>query len=211
MYLEIPEVYLTCKIEFVIIFSGMVHFCEPSLFSNYKGLYIKGRNILGNVLVLNASFEPLSVVSVQRAIVLLLKEKAELIEAAEAVLRSEKLTLPVPLVIRLVYYVRIPYRVSLPVSRRAILVRDRYTCQYCGAQPGRPELTLDHVLPRSRGGRTTWDNVVTACKRCNGKKGNKTPAEANMKLFDQPQKPKYFAMAYVTSMEARNAWEKYIW
>ena len=166
---------------------------------------------MGSVLVLNASFEPLSVVSVQRAIVLLLKEKAEVVEAAEDVLRSEHLTLPVPLVIRLVYYVRIPHRVSLPVTRRALLVRDRYTCQYCGAQPGRQELTMDHILPRSRGGKTTWENVVAACKACNGKKGNKTPAEANMTLLNQPTKPRYFAMAYVTSMETRNAWEKYIW
>lgn len=166
---------------------------------------------MGSVLVLNASFEPLSVVSTQRAIVLLLKEKAEVIEAAEAVLRSENLSLPVPLVIRLVYYVRIPYGISLPVSRRALLVRDRYTCQYCGAQPGRSDLTIDHVYPKSRGGATTWENVVAACKRCNGKKGNRTPSEAGMSLLSEPMRPKYFAMAYVASVEARNAWEKYMW
>ncbi len=166
---------------------------------------------MSSVLVLNASFEPLSVVSIQRAIVLLLKEKAEVVEAAEAVLRSEHLTLPVPLVIRLVYYVRIPHRISLPVSRRALLVRDRYTCQYCGVQPGRQHLTIDHVIPRSRGGKTTWDNVVAACKKCNSKKGNKTPAEANMQLLTQPARPRYFAMAYVTSVEACNAWEKYMY
>lgn len=168
------------------------------------------RHALGSVLVLNASFEPLSVVSIQRAIVLLLKEKAELVEAAEAFLRSERLRMPVPLVIRLVYYVRIPYRISIPVTRRAVLVRDRYTCQYCGAQPGRQILTIDHVLPRSKGGKTTWQNVVAACKRCNGKKGNRTPAEASMKLANHPTQPRYLAMVYVTSMEARDAWEKYM-
>ncbi len=166
---------------------------------------------MSSVLVLNASYEPLSVVSVQRAIVLLLKEKAEVVEAAQAVLRSERLSLPVPLVIRLVYYVRIPHRISLPVSRRGILVRDRYTCQYCGKQPGKQALTIDHVLPRSRGGKTTWENVVAACKHCNGKKGNRTPEEAGMKLLTKPAKPRYFAMAFMTSMEARNAWEKYMW
>jgi len=165
---------------------------------------------LGSVLVLNASFEPLSVVSIQRAIVLLLKEKAEMVEAAEAVLRSERMRMPVPLVIRLVYYVRIPYRISIPITRRAVLVRDRYTCQYCGAQPGKQVLTIDHVLPRSRGGKTTWQNVVAACKRCNGKKGNRTPAEANMKLSGHPSQPRYLAMVYVTSMEARDAWQKYM-
>ncbi|MFQ5575891.1 MAG: HNH endonuclease [Anaerolineae bacterium] len=162
------------------------------------------------MLVLNASFEPLSVVSIRRAIVLLLKEKAEVVEAAEAVLRSEHLTLPVPLVIRLVYYVRIPYRASLPVTRRSLLVRDRYTCQYCGAQPGKQDLTVDHILPRSKGGKTTWDNVVAACKRCNSKKGSSTPADAGMKLLTNPGRPRYFAMAYVTSLETRVAWEKYI-
>ncbi len=166
---------------------------------------------MGSVLVLNASFEPLSVVSVQRAIVLLLKEKAEVIEAAEAMLRSERLAFRVPLVIRLVYYVRIPHRISLPVSRRAILMRDQYTCQYCGKQPGRQALTIDHVQPRSRGGKTKWENVVAACKQCNGKKGNRTPEEAGMLLKTEPAKPRYFAMAYMTSVEARNAWEKYMW
>lgn len=166
---------------------------------------------MGNVLVLNASYEPLSVVSVQRAIVLLLKEKAEVVEAAQAVLRSERLAFHVPLVIRLVYYVRIPHRISLPVSRRAVLVRDQYTCQYCGRQPGRQALTIDHVLPRSRGGKTRWENVVAACKQCNGKKGNRTPEEAGMMLQIPPAKPRYFAMAYMTSVETRNAWEKYMW
>ena len=106
---------------------------------------------MGRVLVLNATFEPLSVVSVRRAVVLLLKEKAEIVEAAEAELRSEHLSIPTPLVIRLVYYVRIPYRVSIPLTRRTVLARDHYACQYCGKQPPRKELTVDHILPRSRG------------------------------------------------------------
>ncbi len=166
---------------------------------------------MGSVLVLNASYEPLSVVSIKRAVVLLLKDKAEVIEAAEDILRSEFLTFQVPLVIRLVYYVRIPHRISLPVTRRALLARDRYACQYCGVQPGKHVLTIDHVLPRSRGGGTTWENVVIACKRCNGRKGSKTPKEANMQLLTKPKRPKYFALAYVTSLETRNAWEKYMW
>lgn len=166
---------------------------------------------MGSVLVLNVSFEPLSVVSVKRAIVLLLKEKAEIVEAAEAVLRSEHVTFPKPLVIRLVYYVRIPYRVSIPISRRALLIRDHYTCQYCGIQPPSKELTVDHVIPRSQGGEMTWDNVVIACKPCNNKKGNRTPAEANMQLLSQPRRPKYLALAYVSSAEAYTVWEKYMW
>jgi len=166
---------------------------------------------LGQVLVLNATYEPLSVVSVQRAVILLLKEKAELIEAAEARLRSERFSIPRPLVIRLVYYVKIPRRISLPVTRRTVLARDNYTCQYCNTMPHRQKLTLDHVLPRSRGGKTTWENVVTACQKCNGRKGSRTPAEANMKLITEPKRPRYVAIAALSSLEARRAWDKYMW
>jgi 5-methylcytosine-specific restriction endonuclease McrA len=165
---------------------------------------------MGQVLVLNVTYEPLSVVSVQRAIVLLLKEKAELIEAAEARLRAENFTIPQPLVIRLVYYVKIPRLVSLPVSRRTVLARDNYTCQYCNTAPPRHLLTLDHVLPRSRGGRTTWENVVTACQTCNGRKGSRLPIEANMKLLAPLQRPRYVAIAALAGIEARQAWHKYI-
>ena len=166
---------------------------------------------MGDVLVLNASYEPLSIVSVKRAIILLLKEKAELIEAAEARLRSENFSFPRPLVIRLVYFVKIPHRISLPVTRRGILARDHYTCQYCGVMPPRKDLTIDHVLPRSRGGKTTWENVATACTKCNGRKGSRTPTEANMALLAQPRRPRYIAIAALSSMEAREAWGKYMW
>jgi 5-methylcytosine-specific restriction endonuclease McrA len=160
--------------------------------------------------VLNATYEPLNVVSVKRAVVLLLKEKAELVEAAEAKLRSESFSVPVPLVIRLMYFVKIPRRISLPVTRRGVLSRDYYTCQYCGVTPPRKELTIDHVLPRSRGGNTTWENVVTACQKCNGRKGNRTPDEAYMKLRATPQRPRYLAVATLSSTEIKAAWGKYI-
>lgn len=165
---------------------------------------------MGEVLVLNATYEPLSVVSVKRAVILLLKEKAELIEAAQAMLRSESLSVPVPLVIRLVYFVKIPPRITLPVTRRGVLSRDHYTCQYCGAMPPRKDLTVDHVVPRSRGGKSTWENVVAACTKCNGRKGSRTPAEANLRLLSQPQRPRYVAIAALTSVEIRQAWQKYI-
>ena len=165
---------------------------------------------MGQVLVLNASYEPLSVVSVKRAVVLLLKEKAELVEAAEAYLRAEKFSIPRPLVIRLVYYVKIPRRMSLPVTRRTVLARDHYTCQYCGTVPPRQKLTLDHVLPQSRGGKTTWENVITACQKCNGRKGNRTPDEARMALLSVPQRPRYLAIAALGNLEARQAWNKYM-
>lgn len=166
---------------------------------------------MGQVLVLNATYEPVSIISVKRAIVLLLKEKAELIEAAEAYLRAESFSMPRPLVIRLVYYVKIPRRMSLPVTRRTVLARDHYTCQYCGEMPPHQLLTLDHVVPRSCGGKTTWENVVAACQKCNGRKGNRTPIEANMRLIVEPARPRYLAVAALANMEARLAWNKYMW
>ena len=134
---------------------------------------------MNGVLVLNATYEPLNIVSVHRAIVLLLKEKAELIEASRAKLRAERISFDVPLVIRLVTYVPIPRRLPLPLSRRTVLARDMYTCQYCGVQPGRQELTDDHVLPRSRGGATSWENVVAACGPCNAAKDGLRHCDAN--------------------------------
>jgi 5-methylcytosine-specific restriction endonuclease McrA len=166
---------------------------------------------VNQVLVLNATYEPLNVVSVRRAILLLLKEKAEVVEATEAWLRSERLALPVPLVIRLVYYVRIPRRFSLPLSRRTVLARDHYTCQYCSAQPGKANLTVDHVLPRSRGGDTRWENVTTACGPCNRRKGNRTPDEAGMPLLRQPRRPRYIALTLLEGASAPHVWNKYMY
>ncbi len=161
------------------------------------------------VLVLNASYEPLQIISSRRAIVLLLQEKAEIIEAAQQRLRSIGHSFTVPLVIRLVRYIRIPRRLRLPCSRRGVLARDREICQYCGAQPGRAQLTVDHVLPRSRGGQTTWDNVTTACRECNHRKGGRTPEEAHMNLLSVPRQPQYVAFALLVELERHDVWRKY--
>jgi 5-methylcytosine-specific restriction endonuclease McrA len=162
------------------------------------------------VLVLNATYEPLSVISVQRAIVLLLKEKAELIEATEERLHAARASLPVPLVIRLVYYVRIPHQIHLSPTRQTVMLRDHHTCQYCGGSPGRSNLTLDHILPRSRGGQTAWDNVVTACRPCNMRKGDRTPDEAGMTLRKLPARPHYVAFLLLTGAGPRDVWNKYV-
>lgn len=162
------------------------------------------------VLVLNASYEPLNIVSVKRAIVLLLKEKAEVVEAAKAQVRAERMVLNWPLVIRLVTYVPLPRRLPLPLSRRTVLARDMYTCQYCGTQPGRSELTVDHVLPRSRGGVTTWDNVVAACGPCNHHKGNRTPEEAGLRLLAAPARPRFIAVVLLGEVHAHETWQKYL-
>lgn len=162
-----------------------------------------------DVLVLNASYEPLRIVSVRRAIILLLQNKAELVEAAAQRLRAQGATFEVPLVVRLVRYVAIPRTRRLPCSRRGVLTRDRETCQYCGVQPGRARLTIDHVLPRAQGGTTTWENVVAACMECNRRKGNRTPHQAGMLLARAPHRPSYVAFALLGALERNDSWQKY--
>lgn len=158
------------------------------------------------VLVLNASYEPLSLVSVRRAVVLLLREKAELLEATQQMLRSNRQTMAVPLVIRLVHYVRLPHR-KVPATRAAVMLRDAFVCQYCGETPGRHLLTVDHVIPRSRGGSHDWDNLVTACTRCNQKKGSLTPDEASMHPLRKPFEPSYVALVLLSNPMAAARWE----
>ena len=165
---------------------------------------------MSSVLLLNATYEPLSVVSMRRAIILLLKEKAEVLEATDQRIRSASLSLPRPLVIRLVYYVRIPRRLSIPVTRRTVMIRDNYTCQYCGAQAGKSSLTIDHVIPKVRGGTKAWENVVCACTACNIRKGARTPKEARMHLRTTPGRPRYVAMVVLSNSPAHQAWSKYL-
>ena len=137
----------------------------------------------GQVLVLNATYEPLNVCSLRRACVLLLKSKAELIDALERPLRSASASLPYPVVIRLLSYVRRPRAAARRITRRAVFARDGHSCQYCGVEGVR--LTVDHVLPRSRGGPSSWDNAVTACAPCNLRKGDRLPHEIGMRLRTQ--------------------------
>jgi 5-methylcytosine-specific restriction endonuclease McrA len=162
-----------------------------------------------DVLVLNASYEPLRIVPVRRAIVLLLQRKAELVEAATQRLRAQGASFAVPLVVRLVRYIAIPRHRQPPCSRRGVLTRDRETCQYCGAQPGRAQLTIDHVLPRAHGGTTSWENVVAACAACNHRKANRTPQQAGMALIRLPRRPSYVAFTLLGTLERHEAWQKY--
>lgn len=163
------------------------------------------------VLVLNATYEPLSIISVQRAVVLLLKEKAELVEAAAERLHASRTSVPVPLVIRLVYFVRVPHPVVLAPTRRSVVVRDNFTCQYCGDTPGRGVLTLDHIVPRSKGGQTSWENVVAACRACNMRKGDRTPEEAGMALRKKPGRPHYVAFLLLSEAGPKDVWKKYVY
>ena len=143
------------------------------------------------VLVLNASYEPLNVCTVRRAHVLVFKGKAEVLESLDRPLRSASSTFRWPHVIRLVSYVRVPRTVQRKISRRALFARDGWRCVYCGSS-GR--LTLDHVVPRSRGGDSVWENVVTSCAPCNLRKGNRLleETEFRMKVSPRPPSPQLF-------------------
>jgi 5-methylcytosine-specific restriction endonuclease McrA len=139
------------------------------------------------VLVLNQNYQPLNVCNVRRALVLLDREKAELMENGRGLIHSVSRPFPVPSVIRLQHMVKRPM-VRRRLSRRGVFARDRNTCQYCGKESR--SMTLDHIKPRSKGGKHVWDNVVSACKRCNHKKAGRTPSEASMELMRKPMAPK---------------------
>lgn len=149
---------------------------------------------MSRALVLNASYEPLSVVSSRRAVILVLRDKAVLVEAADDEWRSERASIEVPSVIRLRHYVKVPYARRVPLNRRAVFLRDDSECQYCT----RPAENIDHVMPRAQGGQHTWENVVAACRRCNTKKGGRTPVQAGMRLRRAPRVPRRDGWIMVT-------------
>jgi 5-methylcytosine-specific restriction endonuclease McrA len=157
---------------------------------------------------LNATFEPINVCTVRRAVVLLLKAKAEVIERSEAQLHSATHTIPRPMVIRLVTYVHIPRDTHRrKITRRAVFARDNWTCQYCGA---RSNLTVDHVVPRSKGGSSNWENIVASCAPCNRRKGNALPRQAGMHLLKQPKTPNPNVFIHVASPTIPAAWRAYL-
>ena len=159
---------------------------------------------MGRSLVLNATLHPLAVVPARRAVVLVLKEKADIIASDGISFRSERLDLPAPSVVKLRYFVHVPYRAQAALTRRAVFARDGWTCQYCGA----PAENVDHVIPKSNGGQHTWDNVVAACRRCNSKKENRLPHEAGLRLSREPFVPKDGLRLSLGRLEPE--WEAYI-
>ena len=165
---------------------------------------------MARVLVLNATYEPINVCTLRRAAVLLLKEKAELLEQRNGdVLHSEHMTLERPDVIRLVNYVRIPREAHRrKITRRAVLARDSWTCQYCGST--KSGLTVDHVIPRSRGGESVWENIVAACATCNRKKGNRLPREIHMHPKNTPRAPAPTVFIQVASPKIPANWQQYL-
>ena len=158
-------------------------------------------------LILNATYEPLSIVPARRAIVLVLREKAVVLEESEATWRSERASFRLPSVIRLNRYVRVPYARRVALNRRAVFARDDHACQYCGSSAE----NLDHVRPRSRGGAHVWENVVAACRRCNLRKGNRTPSEAGMPLRSEPLAPRQHGWVLVNlGAPPHPSWQRYL-
>ena len=157
--------------------------------------------------MLNASYEPLNVCSVRRAHVLVFKGKAELIEELRQPLRSASDTFPWPHVIRLLHFVRVPRAVKRKISRKALFARDGHRCVYCGAGN---RLTLDHVVPRSRGGDSVWENVVTSCAPCNLRKGNRLLHEVQMNLVSPPKPPAPALFVTLSAPKVPDRWQPYL-
>ncbi len=181
-------------------------------------------------LVLNRHWQPIQVTTVKEAIGLVAKGSARIIDPTDfsavdlvtwndvslakeklegAVIRSQRLSLVPPEVIVLNKYDGQGEK-SVVFSRKNLFKRDKYTCMYCGVQPGPEELTIDHVMPKSRGGKSSWENCVLACVECNKKKANRTPDEAKMKLRKVPKKPSWKSLAHVDPRDRKESWEQFI-
>ncbi len=156
--------------------------------------------------MLNATYEPLSVVPARRAACLVLADKADVVEDDGTVLRSASLVVPNPVVIRLRYVVKVPFHRRTALSRRAVFARDEHRCQYCGGLAD----SIDHVMPRSRGGEHAWDNVAAACRPCNLSKRDRTPDEAGMLLARLPRVPRELAWVTVAVARVPEAWMPYL-
>ena len=164
-----------------------------------------------SVLVLNASYEAINICNLRRAITLIFKGVACAEEETEHEIKSASMVIRIPTVIRLLKFIRIPYR-AVRFSRRNVLLRDGYRCQYCEEQFAPSLLTLDHVIPLSQGGKTQWDNVVAACKACNIKKANRRPAEAGMSLLKKAKAPPivYYLHLLKDIQGHHRTWQKYL-
>ena len=159
-----------------------------------------------DALVLNATYEPLCVVSQRRAVVLVLTDKAVPVEDSGATLHSARVDVEAPSVVRLTRFVRVPYRASVPLTRKGVLARDGHRCAYCAA----PATSLDHVVPKSRGGPHTWENVVAACGRCNHVKADRAVSELGWRLRSVPRAPTGAAWRILGSRRADPVWTRYL-
>jgi 5-methylcytosine-specific restriction endonuclease McrA len=191
---------------------------------------VASRVLKGSVLVLNRHWAPIQVTTVKEAISLVAKGSAKIIDPSDfsavdlvtwndvsraktkhgdSMIRSQRLALVPPEVIVLAKYDGQGEK-SVVFSRKNIFKRDKYTCMFCGVQPGPEELTIDHVMPKSRGGKSTWENCVLACVECNKRKANRTPDEAGMKMRKQPKKPSWKTLAHVNPRERKESWDNFL-
>jgi 5-methylcytosine-specific restriction endonuclease McrA len=161
---------------------------------------------VSRALVLNASFEPLCVVATRRALLLVLDDKAELVNATDRLFRSERVCFHEPSVVRLRYYVKVPFEARVALNRRAVFVRDGHRCQYCDS----PAENIDHVIPRSRGGAHSWENVVAACRPCNARKMDHFLHETSMNLRRIPRVPRERIWLIASIGAMRPDWEPYL-
>jgi 5-methylcytosine-specific restriction endonuclease McrA len=163
---------------------------------------------MDTVLVLNSTYEPLNVATLARAVRLVFAGKAEVVHD-RGTLRSAELVIPLPTVVRMLYYIaRGRKRVSL--TKKNVLLRDDYTCGYCSQRGDRATMTVDHVVPRSQGGRSTWVNLVAACASCNGRKRDRTPEQARMPIQKRPHEPRFIPFVVVRRNTDRDEWQKYL-
>ncbi len=160
----------------------------------------------GQVLVLNQNYEPLNICAWQRAVSLVYVGKALMLEHDSRVLHSPSVTIPMPSVIRIARQIKRPLP-EVKLSRQSLMARDRHTCQYCGKRS--KHLTVDHVIPRERGGRHDWDNLVACCMACNNRKRNRTPREADMSLIRKPSRPRF--IPYLSFATMRQALQNEVW
>lgn len=161
---------------------------------------------MSRALVLNATYEPLCVVSTRRALLLVLQAKAELLAGTGRVYHSARVNLAEPSVVRLAYFVKVPHQAHVALNRRAIFARDGHRCQYCGAQAE----NIDHIVPRSKGGPHAWDNVVAACRRCNARKRDHLLEDSGMKLRHPPSAPRGRQWALAALGTVLPDWEPYL-
>ena len=159
------------------------------------------------VLVLNQSYEPLMVINAKRAIVLIIKEKVKMLEKYSENIRSVQNSFDLPSVIRLNFYVHLKYK-DIVLNRRNILKRDDYRCQYCAKQAA--PLTLDHIVPKNKGGKDSWENLVAACSKCNTRKGDTLLKHMDMKLLKKPRKPSKLFQLQTYVNEKQDNWKQYL-
>ena len=160
------------------------------------------------VLVLNFTYEALNITSFQRAVKLLFSGKAEIVHNRDRVLYSPSWEIKMPSIIRMLYYIKRPMQ-KVALTKKNVLLRDDYTCQYCSVR-GERMMTVDHVVPRSKGGPSTWENLVCACMRCNNRKNNRSPSDANMSLKRKPKTPKYIPWIQVRRNTLPDEWHKFL-